>query len=29
MLISEISEKDRQFFFNTLRERIHQKRKLF
>ncbi len=29
MLISEISEKDRQLFFNTLRERIHERRKLF
>lgn len=28
-LISEISEKDRQLFFNTLRERIHERRKLF
>ena len=27
-LISEISEKDRQIFFNSLRERIHEKRKL-
>jgi len=27
-LISEISEKDRQLFFNNLRERIHEKRKL-
>lgn len=27
-LISEISEKDRQLFFNSLRERIHEKRKL-
>ena len=27
-LISEISEKDRQRFFNNLRERIHEKRKL-
>jgi hypothetical protein len=27
-LISEISEKDRQIFFNNLRERIHEKRKL-
>ena len=26
--ISEISEKDRQLFFNSLRERIHEKRKL-
>lgn len=26
MLISEISERDRQLFFNTLRERIHEKR---
>ncbi|HEV8084375.1 MAG TPA: hypothetical protein VGP55_14305 [Chitinophagaceae bacterium] len=29
MLISEISEKDRQLFFNTLRERIHERKKLF
>ncbi|MEO6290964.1 MAG: hypothetical protein ABIO76_13635, partial [Ginsengibacter sp.] len=29
MLISEISEKDRQLFFNTLRERIHERRELF
>lgn len=29
MLISEIGEKDRQLFFNTLRERIHERRKLF
>ncbi|MDQ6889921.1 MAG: hypothetical protein M3Z56_06565, partial [Bacteroidota bacterium] len=29
MLISEISEKERQRFFNTLRERIHGRRKLF
>jgi plasmid maintenance system antidote protein VapI len=28
-LISEISEKDRLLFFHTLRERIHEKRKLF
>jgi hypothetical protein len=28
-LISEISERDRQLFFNTLRERIHERRKLF
>ncbi|MEP6950114.1 MAG: hypothetical protein ABI863_12590 [Ginsengibacter sp.] len=27
-LISEISEKDRQLFFHTLRQRIHEKRKL-
>ena len=27
-LISEIGEKDRQLFFDTLRERIHEKRKL-
>jgi len=27
-LISEISEKDRQLFFNNLRERIHERRKL-
>ena len=27
MLISEISERDRQLFFHTLRERIHEKRK--
>jgi hypothetical protein len=27
-LISEISERDRQLFFNNLRERIHEKRKL-
>ncbi|KAA9035825.1 hypothetical protein FW778_19915 [Ginsengibacter hankyongi] len=27
MLISEISEKDRQLFFHNLRERIHEKRK--
>ncbi|MEO6454223.1 MAG: hypothetical protein ABIN97_09135 [Ginsengibacter sp.] len=27
-LISEISEKDRQLFFNTLRERIHERKKL-
>ena len=28
-LISEISEKDRLLFFHTLRQRIHEKRKLF
>ena len=28
-LISEISERDRELFFNTLRERIHERRKLF
>lgn len=28
-LISEISERDRQLFFNTMRERIHERRKLF
>jgi hypothetical protein len=28
-LISEISERDRQLFFNTLRERIHERRKIF
>ena len=28
-LISEISERDRQLFFNTLRERIHERRKVF
>ncbi|CAN5381026.1 hypothetical protein BH20BAC1_BH20BAC1_18310 [soil metagenome] len=28
-LISEISERDRQLFFDTLRERIHERRKLF
>jgi hypothetical protein len=27
-LISEISEKDRQLFFNNLRDRIHEKRRL-
>ena len=27
MLISEISEKERQLFFDTLRERIHERRK--
>ena len=29
MLGSEIGEKDRQLFFNTLRERIHERRKIF
>ena len=29
MLINEISEKDRQLFFNTLQERIHERKKLF
>lgn len=28
MLISEISERDRQLFFNNLRERIHERKKL-
>ncbi len=28
-LISEISERDRQLFFNTLRQRIHERRKIF
>ena len=28
MLISEISERDRQLFFHNLRERIHERRKI-